>query len=647
MRRSTLFSSVSSLLKVSSASALVLATVLSCTDSTGPRFQMPDGVSYVDMFVSDSAKQAYLDALGGGLTAVPDVSANLLAPSGAAKSASVGMKYSISHVPFNPEAFPGIVVPQSSITDDGAILDVPLGFTFNFYGVDYDKLNIYSNGFVMFGPFVQDPARAGFFMGSVIPSTAQPNNLIACALTDWSPQRVDGGIRFETRGQAPNRRFLLQFNNVPEFSTSGTAKGLLMMQMILYENTNEIVIYTNTMNVTNSSQRITQGIENAAGTVAAFDTVQNPINGVVSNRVRNFFKLNNDAVKFAPPRPPVVTAPANISIQPAAGSCLAASVNVGAATATDDIGVVSIVGVRSDNPSLALDAPYPSGVTTITWTATDTDGMTDSESQTVTVSDKESPSITAPVGNVADNDPHLPSAVVATGSPEAKDNCSDVVISSSRSDGALLDAPFMVGITKITWKATDASGNSSSAEQSITVRDVEAPTIVVPENFTVNATTLTGGVVNYNIASHDNVGVVSIDCSKISGTSFPMGDTNVTCTASDAAGNSVSGSFVVSVLNAPLQMQNLVEYIRGLGAPAGTTDPLVNQVLAAEGSSQTDNHVACVKMNDFISMVSKKGRDLPYGSTGFMTSEATRIIGVLGCSTTRGRPQQSLDSSTN
>jgi hypothetical protein len=638
MRRSTLFSSVSSLLKVSSASALALVTVLSCTDSTGPRFQMPDGVSYVDMFVSDSAKQAYLDALGGGLTAVPDVSANLLAPSGASKSASVaGMRYSISHVPFNPEQFPGIVVPQSSITDDGAILDVPLGFTFNFYGVDYDKLNIYSNGFVMFGPFVQDPARAGFFMGSVIPSTAQPNNIIAFAWTDWSPQRVDGGIRFETRGQAPNRRFLLQFNNVPEFSTSGTAPGLLMMQMILYENTNEIVIYTNTMKVTNSSQRITQGIENAAGTVAAFDTVQNPINGVVSNRVRNFFKLNNDAVKFAPPRPPVVTAPANISVQPANGSCLAASVNVGTATATDDIGVVSLVGVRSDDPSLALDAPYPSGVTT----------MTDSESETVTVSDKESPSITAPAGIVADNDPHLPSAVVAAGSPEAKDNCSDVVISSSRSDGALLDAPFMVGVTKITWKATDASGNSSSADQSITVRDVEAPTIVVPDNFIVNATTLTGGVVNYNIASHDNVGVVSIDCSKISGTSFPMGDTHVTCTASDAAGNSVSGSFVVSVLNAPLQMQNLVEYIRGLGAPEGTTDPLVNQVLAAESSSQTDNHVACVKMNDFISMVSKKSRDLPYGSTGFMTSEASRIIGVLGCSTTRGRPQQSLDSSAN
>jgi hypothetical protein len=632
MRRPNLFSSASSLLKMSSVAALVLATALSCTDSTGPR-TMPDGVSYADMLVSDSTKTAYLESVANeGLVAAPDVSANLLTPPGGSKSASVaGMKYSISHVPFEPEAYPGITVPRDSIKDDGAIKDVPLGFTFNFYGVDYDKLNIYSNGFVKFGPYVDD--KAGFFMGNFIPSTAEPKNIIAFAWTDWSPQKVDGGIRFETRGQAPNRRFVLQFNNVPAFSPP----GLLMMQMVLFENTNEIVIYTNTMNVTNSSQRITQGIENADGTIAAFDTVQNPINGAVSNRVRNFFKLNNDAVRFAPPRPPVVTAPANISIQPANGSCLAASVNVGTATATDDIHVESIVGVRSDDPSLALDAPYPSGVTTITWTATDNDGMTDSEAQTVTVSDKESPLITAPLGIVADNDPHLPSAVVATGSPSAHDNCSDVVISSSRSDGALADAPFIVGVTTITWKATDASGNSSSAEQSITVRDVEAPTITVPDNFIINATSITGGVVNYNIATHDNVGVVSIVCSKISGTGFPMGDTYVECTASDAAGNSVEGGFVVSVLNAQLQMQNLLDYLYGLGVPNGGTNPLANQVTAALNASVSDNHVACVKMNDFISMAAKKARDFPSGSINYMTDEANRIISVLGCSGSRSR----------
>jgi hypothetical protein len=264
--------------------------------------------------------------------------------------------------------------------------------------------------------------------------------------------------------------------------------------------------------------------------------------------------------------------------------------------------------------------------------------MTDSKTQTVTVSDKENPTITAPAGIVADNDPHLPSAVVATGSASAHDNCTDVVISSSRSDGALPDAPFMVGVTTVTWKATDAAGNIGTAEQSITVRDVEAPTIAVWDNFVVNANSLTGGPGNYNLETHDNVGVDSTECSRAAGTGFPMGDTPVTCTAFDAAGNHASVSFTVTVLNARLQMQNLISYLTGLGAPEGTTNPLVNQLSAALNSSPTDNHVACVKMNDFISLEAKKARDLPSGSAGYMATEASRIMDVLGCSMAR-RPQ--------
>jgi hypothetical protein len=641
MRRPNLFSSVPSLLKMSFAGAFALAFIISCSDSTGPSLRFPASVQSVYVDVPDSLKSYWLNV--SDLTVSGDVA---FAPRGAALSvADAPWKYSLSHPDFAPEAYPRIVVPRESWLNpakpaadgDGYITDVPLGFNFDFYGNTYDRLNVYANGFVSFGAPQEDPAKAGFFKGAGIPSTALPKNIIAFAWTDWSPQKVDNGVMFETRGDAPHRRFLLQFNNVPEYSSSGTAPGLLMMQLVLEEGTNVITIYTNTLKVTNSSQRITQGIENAEGTAARFDSIVNPINGVVSARVRNMFSLTNDAVRFSPPRPPTVTAPANLSIQPSSGSCLAASVNVGMATATDDIGVVSIVGVRSDDPSLALDAPYPSGVTTITWTATDTDGMTDRQSQTVTVSDKESPSITAPDGIVANNDPHLPSAVVATGSPSAKDNCSDVAITSSRSDGALADAPFMVGVTKITWKATDASGNSSSAEQSITVRDVEAPTIVVPANFVVNATSLTGAIVNYNLKTADNVGVVSIVCSKISGTGFPMGDTYVECTVSDAAGNSVEGGFVVSVLNAQLQMQNLLDYLYGLGAPSGGANPLANQVSAALNASLTDNHVACVKMNDFISMAAKKARDFPAGSIPYMTDEANRILAVLGCSNTRSR----------
>ncbi len=226
---------------------------------------MPAGVHSYDVVVSDSLKGFWLSAGAGTLLTAPvDVSANVLVPSGAARSSSVGaFTYAVSRVPFEVEAIPGVIIPQDSIKDDGYLTDVPLGFSFDFYGATYDKVNVYSNGFLQFGPPQLDPARAGFFKGGFIPSSQLPNNIIAFAWTDWSPQLVYGGIRYETRGTAPHRRFLLQFNNVPAFHSP---TGTLMMQLQLNEGSNVITIYTNTLVITNSSQRITQGIENADGT---------------------------------------------------------------------------------------------------------------------------------------------------------------------------------------------------------------------------------------------------------------------------------------------------------------------------------------------------------------------------------------------
>ena len=631
--------------------------------------RMPDGVTAVEVYVPDSLKSYWLEGGPGTLLSTPDFSANLLVPSGAAKSVSgAAWKYSVvssrtSNLPFEPEAIPGIIIPKENwlnpakpaFDGDGHIDDIPLGFSFNFYGNTYDKVNIYANGFLQFGAPQTDPAGLGFYKGDLIYSPNLPNNIIAFAWTDWSPQLVDGGVRFETRGTAPNRRFLLQFNNVPDYSTCKCSKGLLMMQLVLNEGSNVITIYTNVMKITSSGQRITQGIENADGTAAAFDSIFNPLNSVTSARVKNFFSLANDVVRFTPPRPPVVTvvpkdttvatAPPATTAQrqafgvlPALGSCVAAFSPTGA-TATDDVGVVSLVGVRSDDPTLALDAPYPKGVTTITWTATDTDGMTASETQTVTVVDKENPWVSAPADASADNDPHLPSAVVAVGSAQSADNCPGVKVSSARSDDPTLalDAPYKVGLTTITWTATDGSGNSASATQSVKVRDVEAPSLTVPLNVTVSATSPSGAVVNYQLFATDNVAVTSLSCTKLSGATFPIGYTEVTCTAADAAGNSTSREFGVAVLDAPTQMQNLLKYVRGLGMQEGTTNPLVNQLLAAYDDASYDH--GCKKMSDFINMVGKKDSGIPPGSAGYMISQATQICAVMACPTARAKPQ--------
>jgi HYR domain len=656
MRRSTRISAFFSLLRAGSAGAVAAATILSCSDSTGPQ-PLNDHIVAVEDFVPGSLKLADLTLASGTLLAAPvAILGDLLAPPGTALfSTVIGGGYVVSKVPFAPESYPEII-PGDTVYDDGFLPDVDLGFSFNFYGINYSKVNVYSNGFLMFGPGIKDPSGLGFYKGGPIPNAKLPNNIIAFAWTDWQPQLVKDGIRYARRGTAPHRRFILQFNNVPEYSRFGTPKGWLLSQVVLEENTNVITIYTNHMNFTVLGQVVTQGIENADGTKAAWaDSVRDSVTQKMNSRVQGVYTLTNDAVQFTPPGPPVVTAPADKTVMttpPSTGGSSFALVsrvgtcngviNPGVATATDDGVVKSIVGVRSDDPTLALDAPYPKGVTTITWTATDGDGMTGTATQTITVVDKENPWIAAPANDSADNDPHLPSAVVSVGSAQAADNCTDVKVSSTRSDGATLPltAPFMVGITTITWTATDGSGNTASATQSIKVRDVEAPSLTVPLNITVDATGPNGAVVNYQLNATDNVAVTSTTCTTVSGATFPIGASSVTCTAADAAGNkSTPGTFEVIVRDAPTEEQNLIKYILGLGMSSGTTNPLVNQLQAAFDSSVGDNHVACVKMNDFVGMVGKKGREILDGPASYITGQAIQIMTVLKCSRTGAHPQ--------
>ena len=89
--------------------------------------------------------------------------------------------------------------------------------------------------------------------------------------------------------------------------------------------------------------------------------------------------------------PPVISCPANITRSTDPGMC-SANINPGTATATDNCGSATVSGTRSDGQP--LNASYPRGTTTITWTATDGSGNSSSCTQTVTVNDTEAPTIT-------------------------------------------------------------------------------------------------------------------------------------------------------------------------------------------------------------------------------------------------------------
>jgi len=652
MRRSTTISALFSLLRAGSTGAIALAAILSCSDSTGPGRFHDDAVFFED-FVPDSLKLASLaQPLGNGTLLVGSSSADILAAPRAAFSSSVSSGgYTVSYPEWNPDTIPNIWAPDS-VKDDGWIGDVSLGFDFNFYGKNYSTVNVYSNGFLMFGQGIKDPRGLGFNKGGPIPNAAVPNNIIAFAWMDWVPDtaHVKGGIRWARRGVAPNRRFVLQFNNVPEFVKFGKTPGYVLSQVVLTEGSNEITIYTYQLYSNTLGMTITQGIENADGTKAlwADSVVINAQTGKKSSRVQALavspdgnFRLDMDAIRFSPPGPPRVAAPANILVPttpPATsgegrlsfasgfGTCDAA-VNPGVASATGNSDIVSLVGVRSDDATLALDAPYKKGVTQITWTATDADGLVGSAIQTVTVVDKENPLLAIPADITADNDPGLGSAVVAAGSASAEDNCHEVTVSSARSDGAASGAPYKVGLTKITWTASDPSGNIATAVQAITVKDIEAPSLTAPASYSVNATTPSGAVVNFSLESHDNVAVSSLVCKPLSGSTLPIGPNPVSCTAYDAAGNHTSVSFVVSVDNAPIQTMNLIRRIQNLDQGNGVINPLVNQLRAAlDGQGN-----ACKKMGDFLDLLSKKGGDISDLEMTAIRDEAFRIMSVMAC----------------
>jgi hypothetical protein len=138
-----------------------------------------------------------------------------------------------------------------------------------------------------------------------------------------------------------------------------------------------------------------------------------------------------------------------------------------------------------------LNAPYPKGTTTITWTATDSSNNTASCAQTITVNDTEAPTISCPANITVNDEPGTCAAHVNPGTATASDNCGSATVTASRSDGHPLTDPYPDGTTTITWTATDPSGNHSSCTQTITVRDDDPPTITF-NNLTIffNNTTI-------------------------------------------------------------------------------------------------------------------------------------------------------------
>ena len=173
--------------------------------------------------------------------------------------------------------------------------------------------------------------------------------------------------------------------------------------------------------------------------------------------------------------------PSNITVNNTAGTC-GAVVTYPAATTSGNCGTE----ITYSYPS---GTTFPVGTTTVTVRSTETGAEC---SFTVTVVDNQNPVFTScPAGKTVNTDPgvcYATAASVNSGIATATDNCPNVSVTGTRSDGLALTANYPAGVTTITWTATDGSNNTATCTQTITVVDNVPPVI---SNASVSRSVLT------------------------------------------------------------------------------------------------------------------------------------------------------------
>jgi hypothetical protein len=304
---------------------------------------------------------------------------------------------------------------------------------------------------------------------------------------------------------------------------------------------------------------------------------------------------------------PQIKAPADIVLE--AIDREANTVDLDIPWAIDTIGIESYTN----------DAPtsFPIGMTTVTWTAVDTSGNTASDTQTVTIHDTTPPIIVPPYDIVIEAT--SPSDMqIQIGEADA----SDIIGIESVTNN--VPSLFSLGNTTVTWTATDVFGNIATSDQIISIIDTTAPSINAPSDLTIEAQDANSNVIDIGTAdAYDIVGVISINNNAPN--VFPLGDTIVTWTAIDTAGNLATANQKISVID--------------------TTPPSIQapETVQVEATSQLNNIVELgeATASDFIGIdsITNDAPDVfPVGETvvtwaatdfGGLSSQDTQIVRVV------------------
>lgn len=250
--------------------------------------------------------------------------------------------------------------------------------------------------------------------------------------------------------------------------------------------------------------------------------------------------------------PSILNCPTDFTIPNSLGNC-GGNPTWTDPTTTDNC---SAVIAQLQGPSPAGTALVPLGITQVLYQAQDLAGNTTNCSFNITIIDAEAPQFTfCPADISVSNDLGNCGAVVNWQSPLFTDNClasASMVQSLGLAQGSL----FPLGISTIQYIVTDGVGLTDTCSFTITVNDTEQPAFLnCPGNIVMALQSQCDTTVSWTAPTPtDNCPGVQMTSSHNPGASFPIGNTTVTYTATDAAGNTNTCSFTITVV-APAGLQ--------------------------------------------------------------------------------------------
>ena len=277
--------------------------------------------------------------------------------------------------------------------------------------------------------------------------------------------------------------------------------------------------------------------------------------------------------------PPSITCPTNVTVQCFGDIPVADTASV---TATDNCIVLT---KTHEGDSYVTNGCVI--VVTRTYKAADACTNIATCIQTITVADTTPPGITCPTNVTVQCFSDIPA--VDLGPVIATDNCGSV---TKTHEGDSYATNGCVIIVTRTYKAVDACTNMATCTQTITVSDTTPPMAVCSTNRFVTTTNLAGETVTFAVSATDNcTASPAVVCVPVSGSLFPPGNTTVTCTATDACGNTNACVFVVNVNRVPVAVNNSMVTVEN------TTNIVANGKLIYNDSDPDDDPLTVISVS--------------------------------------------------